>query len=100
MGFRAQVDNETSFVILFPTYLYRRRFLTLRVDTREKNDSKNFNQKALSNALVPKVSENVEKMMKVYDLTFEIGSQLFMKDLTFYLIENCKTVNEYTYRKE
>ncbi|WP_028890371.1 hypothetical protein [Tenacibaculum ovolyticum] len=68
--------------------------------TIEKNDSKNFNQKALSNALIPKVSENVERMMRVYDLSFEIGSELFIKDLTFYLINNCKTVNDYTHRKK
>ena len=68
-------------------------------ETIEQNDSNNFNQNVLSSALIPKVSENVEKMMKIYDLSFEKGSELFMKDLTFYLIDNCKTVNEYTYRK-
>ncbi|WP_237275933.1 hypothetical protein [Tenacibaculum ovolyticum] len=68
--------------------------------TIEKNGSKNFNQKTLSNALIPKVSENVERMMKVYDLSFEISSELFIKDLTFYLINNCKTVNDDTHRKK
>lgn len=64
-----------------------------------KGEAENFSQEKLSNAMVPKLSENVEKMMKVYDLSFEESSDLFMTDLTFYLIDNCKIVNEFTNKK-
>ena len=65
-----------------------------------KGEVENFSQEKLSNAMVPKLSENVEKMMKVYDLSFEVSSDLFMTDLTFYLIDNCKIVNEFANKKE
>jgi len=65
-----------------------------------KNETEIFSSEKLSNAMVPKLSENVEKMMKVYDLSFEESSDLFMKDLTLYLIDNCKIVNEFTYKQE
>jgi len=65
-----------------------------------KGEVENFSQEKLSNAMVPKLSENVEKMMKVYDLSFEESSDLFMTDLTFYLIDNCKIVNEFANKKE
>ena len=54
-----------------------------------------FTSENLSNIVISKTSENVEKMMKIYDLSFEEGSIIFMKDLTYYLIDNCKLVKEY-----
>jgi hypothetical protein len=65
-----------------------------------KNKIENFSSENLTNAMVHIFSENVEKMMTVYDLSFEESSDLFMKDLTLYLIDNCKIVNEFTYKKE
>ncbi|PQJ21966.1 hypothetical protein [Tenacibaculum sp. SG-28] len=65
-----------------------------------KEEIEDFSNEKLSNAVVPKISENVEKMMKIYDLSFEVSSDLFMKDLTFYLIDNCKIVNEFANKKE
>jgi hypothetical protein len=55
----------------------------------------NFSSEKLSNVVISKTSENVEKMMKVYDLSFEESSILLMKDLTYYIIDNCKLVKEY-----
>lgn len=60
-----------------------------------KGDIENFSSEKLSKAMVPKLSENVEKMMKVYDLSFEESSDLCMKDLTLYLIDNCGIVNKF-----
>jgi hypothetical protein len=65
-----------------------------------KEKVENFNQEKISNAMIPKLSENVDKMIKVYDLSFEIGSKLFMKDLTFYLIDNCKIVTDFATKNE
>jgi hypothetical protein len=69
-------------------------------DNLSKYKNENFSQEKLLNAMVQKMSENVEKMMKVYDLSFEESSELFMKDLTFYLIDNCKIVSEFANRKD
>jgi hypothetical protein len=55
----------------------------------------NFSSEKLSNVVISNTSENVAKMIKVYDLSFEEGSILFMKDLTYYIIDNCKLVQEY-----
>jgi len=65
-----------------------------------KSEIENFSSEKLSNAMIPKLSENVEKMIKVYDLSFEKSSDLFMRDLTLYLMDNCKIVNEFTHKKE
>lgn len=69
-------------------------------DILTKNKIENFSSKTLSNIVILKASQNVEKMMKVYDLSFEEGSVLFMKDLTTYLIDNCKIVNEFVKNNE
>lgn len=65
-----------------------------------KEEVESFSIKKISNAIVPKMSENVEKMIKIYDSSFEVSSDLFMKDLTFYLINNCKIVQKFVRKKE
>ena len=60
-----------------------------------EGETENFSSEKLSNAMVPKLSENVKKMMKVYDLSFEESSDLCMKNLTLYLIDNCGIVNKF-----
>ena len=60
-----------------------------------EEETENFSSEKLSNAMIPKLSENVEKMMKVYDLSFEESSDLCMKNLTLYLIDNCGIVNKF-----
>ncbi len=65
-----------------------------------KNKFENFNKKDLSNMIVSEASKNVEKMMKIYDLSFEEGSLVFMEDLTNYLIDNCEIVKELIKRNE
>ena len=54
-----------------------------------------FTSENLSNVVISKASENVEKMMKIYELSFEEGSIIFMKDLTYHIVDNCKLVKEY-----
>jgi hypothetical protein len=65
-----------------------------------KNKLENFSKKDLSNVIVSEASKNVEKMLKIYDLSFEEGSLVFMKDLTNYLVDNCKIVKELVKRNE
>ena len=60
-----------------------------------EEETENFSSEKLSNAMIPKLSENVEKMMKVYDLSFEESSDLSIKDLTLYLIDNCGIVTKF-----
>ena len=65
-----------------------------------KNKLENFSKKDLSNVIASEASKNVEKMLKIYDLSFEEGSLVFMKDLTNYLVDNCKIVKELIKRNE
>ncbi|WP_146104879.1 hypothetical protein [Polaribacter gangjinensis] len=63
-----------------------------------KNKPENFSEKDLSNVIVSESSKNIEKMLKIYDLSFEEGSLIFMKDLTTYLVDNCKIIKDFVER--